>query len=88
MTLEKKVYSSWAFTKDEDAKYAMNRIIYEEIKGKATLAFAGYGYNHEKYEVVDNPHNLSTDELALIADKGNLCFGYRTEGKYIVIHTD
>ena len=41
-----------------------------------------------KYKVVDNPFGLSEDHLALIADEGNLCFGYRTDGSLIVIHTN
>ena len=46
------------------------------------------GYANVKYEILSNPFNLSTEQLALICDEGNLCFGYRREGKYIVIYTD
>lgn len=49
---------------------------------------AGVGYAHAKYRVIKNAPNLSQRALALIADRGNLCFGYRVEGNYIVVHTD
>ena len=46
------------------------------------------GYGHKAYKILSNPHNFSLPQLALICDKGNLCFGYRKEGNNIVIHTD
>ena len=49
---------------------------------------AGHGYAHTKYRVLKNAPKLTTKELALICDDGNLCFGYRTEGSLIVIYTD
>lgn len=58
---------------------------------KSVLVDRGSGYAHHKYRIVSNPHNLSKRELALVADSGNLCFGYRMEGwdnELIVIHTD
>lgn len=33
------------------------------------------GYAHSKYNVIKNGPNLTTDELLLICDGGNLCFG-------------
>lgn len=33
------------------------------------------GYNHAVYNIIKNEPNLSTDELLLICDGGNLCFG-------------
>lgn len=33
------------------------------------------GYAHSKYNVIKNTPNLTTDELLLICDCGNLCFG-------------
>lgn len=33
------------------------------------------GYAHSKYNIIKNGPNLSTDELLLICDGGNLCFG-------------
>ena len=49
---------------------------------------AGVGYAHAKYRIVKNNPNLSSHELALLCDGGNLCFGYRTEGNIIIVHTD
>jgi len=86
--IEKKVYTSWAFQDNEDEKAKMNREIYKEIHGKAVVKCVGHGYAHTKYEVIENKHNLSTKELALICDRGNLCFGYRKEGNLIIISTD
>lgn len=48
----------------------------------------GTSYGCAKYKVLRNAPNLSTKELAIICDDGNLCFGYRTEGNYIVVYTD
>lgn len=43
------------------------------------------GYNHSTYEILKNEPNLSRLELALIADDGNLCFGFsnRQNGLYV-----
>ena len=86
--LEKRIYSSWAFSENATEKYRINREIYEEIKGKAEVEYVRSGYANKIYKVVSNPENLKTIELALICDGGNLCFGYRTEGGLIVIYTD
>lgn len=86
--LERRIYSSWAYTGHEDEKARINLSIYNEIKDKAKVEYAGSGYAHMKYRVVENPHSLSNTQLALIADEGNLCFGFRMEGDLIVIHTD
>ncbi len=88
MALEKRIYSQWAFAVNGVEKSKVNHEIYKEIKEKAEVKWVKSGYGHKKYEVVSNPHNLSKEELALICDSGNLCFGYRTEGDLIVIHTD
>jgi len=47
-----------------------------------------HGYGHTVYRVISNPENLSTVELALIADRGSLCFGYRLENGNITIRED
>lgn len=85
---EKTIYSEWAFDPNWEEKRDSNKQVYSEIKDKATMVSVGHGYGHTKYAVKDNPENLNTRQLALIADKGNLCFGYRTEGDLIIIHTD
>jgi len=86
--LEKRIYSPWAFSENESEKAKINREIYKEIKDKAQVEYVRSGYGHAVYKVISNPENLSISQLALICDKGNLCFGHRTEGKNIVIHTD
>lgn len=48
----------------------------------------GTGYAHKKYRVISNKPQLSIEDLAIICDCGNLCFGYRTEGSIICVHTD
>lgn len=37
-------------------------------------------YLHGEYKVYKNAPNLSDDELALLCDEGNLCFGYSKMG--------
>lgn len=86
--LNKKVYSAWAFKENEGEKAAINREIYKEIRDKAKVKFIKNGYSNAIYEIIDNPENLSNDELALICDRGNLCFGYRIENKKFIIYTD
>ena len=88
MSIERKIYSGWAFTENEREKAKINYEIYEEIKEKAEVKWVRSLHGRQEYEVVSNPHNLSTEELALICDSGNLCFGYRTKGDLIVIYTD
>lgn len=48
----------------------------------------GSVYAGAKYKVLRNTPNLSSKNLAIICDSGNLCFGYRTEGSYIIVYTD
>ena len=42
----------------------------------------------KRYQIIGNANNLSDHECAIIADGGNLCFGYRMEGQEIVVYTD
>ena len=86
--LPHEIYAPWAYTKHEFQKHHINRKIYHAIKDKADVWLSRTRYAAKVYEVIDNPHNLSEKELALIADNGNLCFGYRTNGDQIIIHTD
>lgn len=85
---EHEMYNGWAYTTDEGLKRLKNGLLYDKIKHLAKLERVSTGYGHVKYKVVDNPFGLSEVHLALIADEGNLCFGYRTDGSLIVIHTD
>lgn len=49
----------------------------------------GSGYAHKKYRAIKNKPGLSTQQLAIICDRGNLCFGYRVEsGGVICVYID
>ena len=48
----------------------------------------GTGYANKRYRVYKNAPNLAKDELALICDGGNLCFGYCSMGNEITVYTD
>lgn len=45
-------------------------------------------YNHSEYQIIKNTTNLSQDEIALVLDQGNLCFGYMMEGSIYHIFED
>ena len=86
--MEEKVYPCWAFSDNELEKRDINYKIYQEIKDKAKIELTNIGRGFHKYRAVNNPENLTDDELALIADSGNLCFGYHKTGESIKIWTD
>lgn len=59
------------------------------LSEKTVIIDAGSGYAHKKYRIVGNVSNLSIKECAIIADGGNLCFGYRSEDcGVIAVYTD
>ena len=58
------------------------------INEKSVLIYTEQRPSVKFYEVVGNVNNLTDLELAIIADSGNLCFGYRRENKDIYIYTD
>lgn len=62
------------WTKDDEENYFCYKLIRRE---------AGRIY----FSVVSNPHGFTVDEMALICDSGNLCFGYTYCGD-IIIYTD
>lgn len=88
--MEQQIYSGWAYTENEKEKARVNREIYEEIKhlGKAERIRTSYGC--ATYRVMPTTdRELTSREMALIADRGNLCFGYRCEGPdIVVVYTD
>lgn len=52
-----------------------------KILSKKTVIMSGEsGYACKYYEIIGNVNNLSDHDCAIIADGGNLCFGYRMEG--------
>lgn len=89
MKVERKVYNEWAFTEHAQEKGRINFEIYKELVNKYAVLFGTpqneddfdvvvqreRGYNHSLYTVIKNKPNLSDDELMLIFDGGNLCFG-------------
>lgn len=53
----------------------------EKILAEKTVIMSGdSGYACKRYQIIGNANNLSDHECAIIADGGNLCFGYRMEG--------
>ena len=59
----------------------------EDEKQYFCYRFIGQSLGCARYRVVSNPHGFSADEMALVCDGGNLCFGY--SGSYdIFIYTD
>lgn len=56
---------------------------------KTVIKFVKFGEYYEKrFKVVHNGAGLTTEQCAIAADKGNLCFGYHTKGDLICVHTD
>ena len=45
-------------------------------------------YHHSLCKVIKNDTDLTQDEIALVCDRGNLCFGYRIQGEYFNISED
>jgi hypothetical protein len=101
--MERKVYDSWAFSENENEKREINKSIYDELmsKYKITQLYKDTniddfdivvdrvsGYNHSTYSIVKNNTELSQDELALVCDDGNLCFGYTMKGNSFYIFED
>lgn len=86
-----KVHISWAFTDNERQKMQENLKAYEELKSRADgLEFKKLRsvYNAIEYKVTKKPDNLTWEQVALILDNGNLCFGFRRDGRLVTIYTD
>ena len=108
--LEEKVYSSWAFTENEDEKAKINNEIYKKLKEKYkilkvsdanhrtptneelkknNIVFSRKAcYGHGEYRIYKCPDEVTLDELALICDGGNLCFGYSGDKKFLSVFED
>ena len=60
----------------------------QDLKDKEDVNFEDYDviigrsacYSHGEYTIHKNAPNLRDDELALLCDCGNLCFGYMVTG--------
>lgn len=61
-----------------------NKILAE----KTVIMFDGDGYYCKHYKIIGNASNLSNQECAIIADEGNLCFGYSMKGPRITVYID
>lgn len=46
------------------------------------------GYNHATYRIIKNETDLSQNEIALVCDGGNLCFGYTMKGSIFYVFED
>ena len=46
------------------------------------------GYNKNVYEVIEKPEWMTMAEVALVADTGNLCFGFSATGNSVSVYTD
>lgn len=45
-------------------------------------------YLQGDYRIYKCPDEISTIQMALICDEGNLCFGYRGDKKHIIVYED
>lgn len=110
MSLEKQVYSSYAFTENENEKMKINGEIYDELKEKYKILKISdvnhkeptkeeleqndivYSrkacYGHGEYRIYKCPEEVTLNELALICDGGNLCFGYSGSKNYLSVFED
>lgn len=61
-----------------------------EGHGEETFIYreGAIGYAHSDFSVIDMPEWMTMAEAALVIDRGNLCFGFRTSGSTVTIHTD
>ena len=48
----------------------------------------GQSYASHRYQIIKAPKELTNDDLAIICDNGNCCFGYQVFANYIIINTD
>lgn len=108
--MERRVYESYAFTKNEKEKNAINREIYNELKTEYKILKISdvdhrmptkeelerndivYSrkacYAHGEYKIYKCPEEVTLNELALICDDGNLCFGYSGSKYRITVFED
>ena len=95
--IERKIYSNWAFSDNEKEKGQMNIEIVHELKKKykinqgedSDIIFTSKPcFLRTKYYIEKCPDSVTLDELALICDNGNLCFGYSGTKKLIEVSED
>lgn len=97
MKLEKKIYPNWAFKENMEIMRDINREIYKELIQKYKINEGedsdiiwqcSHEYCHNIYYIKKYPNDINIDELALLCDDGNLCFGYKGNIQCITIFTD
>ena len=60
-----------------------------EFTGDDELILRGFnGYNRNDFEVIEKPEWMTMADGALIADTGNLCFGFVSTGNSVTVYTD
>lgn len=76
------IHYPWAYTENESQKCQENRSEYEKIKHLRTkehMEYTGQScYAHNKFRgklISDEAKQLTNDQILLIMDSGNLCFG-------------
>lgn len=55
---------------------------------KTILLYAGEGHFSKRYRIMHNGADLTPEQCAIIADEGNLCFGFDKIGVFIEVYTD
>lgn len=98
-----KIHIAWAYSEDAEQKAAENQFYFQNLREQFHIARStDYMYRNadiiivpiltqpdiRTYQIVKNKPKLSYDELALIADTGSLCFGYRRDGDKLIIYTN
>lgn len=78
------IYSSWAYSADADAKSKSNAEYFEELshlRSKEHMSFTtSPQYAHTTFSgelLSEEARALTADEILLLMDCGNLCFGGR-----------
>lgn len=76
------IYSSWAYSADADAKSKSNIEYFEELshlRSKEHMSFTtSPQYAHTTFNgelLSEEAQALTSDEILLLMDHGNLCFG-------------
>lgn len=84
------IHIDWSYTDNEREKARSNYREYLRIKDFATTDIIDRGYAYvTKKVIVKDGCCLTDDQKALIADEGNLCFGYKRLGDGVYkIYTD
>ena len=91
--MEKKIYSSYDFTEEKYKILKVSDVDHKaptenELNNNDIVYSRKACYAHGEYKIYKCPNEVSVDELALICDGGNLCFGYRGDKKFISVSED